>query len=431
MLTKENYQTDGKNKLFIPACLVLFVSLRLLWALWAEQTIAEYLYLLSCVAGFLWMISYFFTNLNKNYNVWTVAQFVFTFLWCLAMFAAYEWGYHQTTVDFFGISMDSHARIIVYDFILLLPGIVFVDAYRLKLGRFLKLVLFALVITSLYFTITAVLKDPDALRMSMSEKFYDEFTELFYGLPDYSVVYAFSLLVPWLLYKTTQNAGKQKLFYFILLTAIVFIIVVSQFATALLGAIVGVVLFYTMYLSKKNPVAIIFVAFICFLLIAGSNSIVAWLMDLSKSIEGSWAEKLREIALFLGEGESTGDLGARTDYYTLSFQQFLKSPVLGKIAEDTGKIGGHSTFLDILGLTGLAGAVPFAVMVITAFVKLRKNNDDLAYRAGVWSALVIYLIFLFTKNIISAISINYMFFVILPILFFSEAPNEQNKISAV
>ena len=86
MLDKENYQTKSKKRMLIPAFLVLCVSLRLLWALWAEQTVAEYLYLLGCFAGFLWMLFYFISNINTTYHFLTIIQFLFTLIWCFVMF---------------------------------------------------------------------------------------------------------------------------------------------------------------------------------------------------------------------------------------------------------------------------------------------------------------------------------------------------------
>jgi len=430
MLDKDNHQTKSKPRMLVPAFLFLFVSLRLLWALWAEQTVAEYLYLLGCFVGFLWMLFYIFSNVQKSYSVSTEVQFFCTLSWCFVMFLAYEIGYHQQTVSFFGISMDSHARLIVYDFILLLPGIIFADQYRLKLGKFIKIIMLALVVTSLYITISAVIENSDALRMSMAEDFYGDM-DMFYGLPDYSVVYSLTLIVPWLLYKISQSTGKRKMYYQILVLSIVIIIAVSQFATALLATIVCIMIYYSICLFKKHPAAVVFIVTLFFVLVIGKSSIASWLNSLSTTVEGAWAEKLTEIALLLVEGESTGDLGARADYYSLSFEQFLRSPFFGTIAVDGGKIGGHSTFLDILGLTGLLGAIPYVTMIAAFFSRLRKHNTNLGYRAGVWSALSVYLIFAFTKNIISAISINYTFFVLLPILFFSEEAYEQNKIGGI
>ena len=430
MLDKEIHQTKSKQRMLIPAFLFLFVSLRLLWALWAEQTIAEYLYLLGCFAGFLWMLYYIFSNVQRSYSTSTVIQFLSTVMWCFAMFSAYEIGYHQETISFFGISMDSHSRLIVYDFILLLPGIIFSDRYRLKLGKFIKIMMLVLVGTSLYITISAVIENVDALRMSMSEDFYGEL-DIFYGLPDYSVVYSLTLIVPWLLYKISQSTGKRKMYYGILVLSIVIIIAVSQFATALLATIVCIMIYYSIYLSKKHPATVILIVVLCVLLVTSTSSIASWLNSLSTTIEGTWTEKLSEIALLLAEGESTGDLGARADYYSISFEQFLKSPLFGTIVADGGEIGGHSTFLDVLGLTGLSGAIPYVLMIVAFFSRLRKTKENLEYRAGVWAALSVYLIFLFTKNIISAISINYTFFVLLPILFFSEEAYEQNKIGGI
>ena len=425
MLLKEKHQAKSR-KMLLPALLTLFISLRLLWALWAEQTLAEYLYLLGCFVGFVWMLAYIFLYPNRSYKSLTFVQLLFTVIWCIAMFLGYQIGYHQDTVSFFGFPMDSYARNIVYDFILLLPGIVFADQYRLKIGKLVKIILFALVISSLYITVSAVIKEPDALRMGMSEDFYGEL-EIFYGLPDYSVIYSLTLIVPWLLYKSSQSAEKNKIYYVVLLVSVIIIIAVSQFATALLAAIVCIVIYFTIYLSKKNPIATLFVVLLCFVIVIGTSSLSAWLNNLSKTVEGSWAEKLKEISLYLEDGESTGDLGTRSEYYTMSLEQFFKSPLLGTITTDVDEIGGHSTFLDILGLCGLFGAIPCIVMIWAYFARLRKFKKELSYRAAVWSALSVYLIFLFMKNIISAISINYTFFVLLPILFFSEESNEQSK----
>ncbi|MBE6673871.1 MAG: hypothetical protein E7596_02050 [Ruminococcaceae bacterium] len=416
-LTAENFK--------ITHFLLFFVILYFFCGLWYELPFANPVYSACTFALVAWVILKIVSNIEKFMTTENVVLYVCIAVWCVLMFLVYNFAVKTKTVSFFGLRMDQHALIMIYYAILLIPGVVLRDDCRVKIGKLFKFLLAFIIISSLAFTLYAVAVYPDALRARATAEQLG-YEDIMFGLPTYSMIYSMALFFPWLLMKARRSSGFEKLFYLGLGACLVVTVAFSQFATALIALIVGFVVYFVVVSRNKPLRSILLVAVVIAFFAVGMETWGDMLIDLADDMEGSWADKLAEIGEFLKGNEATGDLETRFDYYKDSFNSFLKSPIAGMLSVGKTEIGGHATLVDMLALVGIFGTVPFIIIVGMTIKKLRKMSNDLSCTAAVWGTITIFIIFLVMKNIISAISISYSFFVLIPILFGSEVENEHN-----
>ncbi len=418
-MSRKTRTKSGVFNIRIPCVFMLFVVLNLFWALWGEFGVSQLAYTASSMILVGWVMIHIITNMNTKYDTTMLIQFGATLLWCLAMIYAYTYGYHLKTVSFFGVQMDQHARIILYDAILLLPGMFFAEKYKIKFGKLIKFIVFAVVVSSLILTVIASIQHPNAMRERESLKNTAQASILF-GLPDYSVIYGLSLLTPWFVWKADSSTGKKKLYYVIISASLSVMIAISQFATAFLALIVGIMAYFILKTGKNKLGSMLWLLVVISVVAIGRDGWAEIISGIAYSVEGSWSQKLFEIAEFVGGSRAGGDLQARLELYKQSFDVFLKSPLFGMLSGFSEDIGGHATLLDMLALVGVGGTVLFITMIYQSVARIYKRSHDREKRAALWAILIVYCIFFVMKNIIAAISINFAFFVLVPILFGSE-----------
>lgn len=418
--------TFSLNNINLSHIFLFFVFLNFFWAVWTELSFSEVIYEVCTFALFGWAALYFFLNLKSKVSDSSMACVLCVGIWCLLMFGAYQICRNHSTVSFLGFSMDSYAKIMIYDLVLLIPGMFLRDACVLKQKNIFKLALAVILISSLVLTMYAVAVYPNAMRSRVTAEMLG-YEDILFGLPEYTNIYAMSLFFPWLLMKTKNEEGLNKLFYMVLAICLVLLVALSQFATALIAMIVGFVVYF-IGISKDRPIR----AMACILLfvlffVVGMDTWGELLINISQNTEGDWADKLVEIGEFLQGNEASGDLGSRLDYYSTSWSSFVKSPLLGTITAGKMNFGGHATLFDILASVGIVGTIPFLIFIVLTIRKMLACATNTVSKASVWGTVAIFLVLLFLKNIISAISILYSFAVLLPILYNSEAQNELDK----
>ncbi len=404
---------------------LFFVILYFFCGLWYELPFANPIYSACTFALVAWVLLKIVLNIDRFMTNENLILYACIAVWCVLMFLVYNFEVKTKTVSFLGLRMDQHALIMIYYAILLIPGVVLRDDCRIKIGKLFKFLLAFIIISSLAFTLYAVAVYPDALRARATAEQLG-YEEIMFGLPTYSMIYSMALFFPWLLMKIRKSRGFDKLLYFGLSVCLVITVALSQFATALIALIIGFVVYFVV-VSKNKPLrAILLVAVVIAFFAVGMETWGDLLIDLADGMEGSWGDKLAEIGEFLKGNEATGDLETRFDYYKDSFNSFLKSPIAGMLSVGKTEIGGHATLVDMLALVGIFGTIPFIIIIAMTMKKLLKKSVDTSHTAAVWGTITIFIIFLVMKNIISAISISYSFFVLIPILFGSEAENERN-----
>ena len=218
-------------RITFPGFFTVSVVLYLFWALWQEFSIADTLYIVGVFGSFIYGI---FILLNNKWSVYFSHKIMYISLWIVFMFMAYntsEYSLFQRTVKFFGVSMDTHSRIMVYMFLILIPGMVFSEVFSYTSGKFFKVLVFSIIVTSLIFSLRAVIFSPDAIRARLTtEQMGNE--EILWGTPSYSIIYSLPIIVPWFLSKRAETKSGAKLFYTAMAAMIILLVAISQFATA-------------------------------------------------------------------------------------------------------------------------------------------------------------------------------------------------------
>ncbi len=407
-----------KTEVHIPTLLWGFIVLYLFWALWKETPFAEMLYTYSVYIFAIMALLYFGKAKLSSAFLIEIGSLSF---WCLLMYLVYNFAEYSTILkrtSVFGFNMDSHSRIILYIFLLIVPGIVLSQRYKYSCNRVFRVILFFVIATSLFYSLRAVVVFPDALRARSTAE-YLGYESVLFGTPSYSAVYSMSLLAPWLFAKASYSAGRIKLFYYAMLICVCVIVAISQFATALLALVLGLFIYWFMSSKASEGYFLRTVVLLSVIMLFTMRSpIVNLLISISEIVSGAWADKLVDIAEFISGAGAVGDVASRTNLYKDSWEAFGASPILGMLTgEDTGIIGGHSTLFDMLALVGLFGTFLFVVALYHTYKRMKSSVKGRRNIAAVNAACISYIFLLSTKNIITAMAVNYTFFVFLPILF--------------
>ena len=176
--------------------------------------------------------------------------------------------------------------------------------------------------------------------------------------------------------------------------------------------------------GNKRVVILLVLAFLLFY-VHITKMDVEFLTMLANSVDGTWAEKLQDMADSLSGSALSGSLSERNDLYQTSLDTFLESPLLGIMAYSNGKLGGHATAIDILGLSGLIGFIPFALTYVYNFKRVCRTCNFPKNKAAIIACNIEFIILVFTKNIITSLSLFFAFFVLMPLILKAESPEER------
>ena len=409
-----------KLKTLLPSCFLMFIVFHLLWALWGELSYEDSLFNLGVFFLFSWALVRF---INNRWRQSLIIELAFLAGWCGLMFLAYEnadYSYVAKNVSFLGFIVDSHARIMIYTFLLLIPGIILSESFSYKNSRIVKIIIFVILVTSLFYSVRAVIVFPDALRARRTTAFLG-YEDILYGTPTYAIVYSLCLYVPYFLARYSLTKGRTKLYYVLMVACLFIIVTISQFATALLALLLGLFVFWFMSSNRYSGSVLsrIVVTSILIIMLFIRTPIADLFSSLAESVTGAWAEKLEELAQFMRGDGTTGGLASRISLYSDSLSVFRDSPLFGMIFSGAfdGEIGGHSSLFDMLALTGISGTLLFIGAVYNARKRMQLSTSGKVNKAAINAITITYIFLALTKNIITALSVNFSFFVMLPILF--------------
>ena len=376
------------------------------------------IFALSCVGVFILNFFIIIKNHRSNVLKMVILEYVFFIIWSIIMIVIYGYFYHiYQNVTFLLFTMDGHAIFFIRLFVSVIPCMFFVDFCDLKDTKSFKIILGLIVVSNTFFTIRAVRIYPDAIRARETMEVWGE-EEILFGTPDYAMVYGMALIFPILLQKCKDAPvrSKSKWFYIICTLMVAYIIIVSQFATALLLTIVATIVFFVLSMKPNTRIIVVLLVILFVLFIRLPKLDVMFLNTLAENVSGTWVGKLHDLAETLSGGVATGSVLGRTDLYTKSLQAFLESPVFGKLLKSTTSIGGHATAIDILGLAGFIGFVPFLLTIYYNFKRLKYNCNYGKNKAAIITCTIEFIMLVFLKNIITSLSVFFAFFVMVPFL---------------
>lgn len=419
---RQGYIVNQKknNLLQIGQGLCFFViALNLLWAFFAESILSR-VFPICCIGITGLVIVSMSARIGKSFKVSVFAGYVGFVIWCLI--GIFIYGFimpNGSQATFLLFTMPGYAIFFVRMFVSVLPCMLFVDLNEFKIHKFIKVVIFVVLLVSVFFVLRAVAIDPDALRTRATEG-ESEMFEILRWTPGYAMVYAYAIILPAFLHKIKVTTKKTRVFYLCCTLMIAYIVMVSQFATALLLAIVGTLVYLLLTARKQNRIYIIFIMalFIYIVLVLdGGADIFRWL---SNRVSGTWATKLNDIAETLSSGESTGTVSDRTVLYLKSWQSFLKSPLLGGITNVKAELSGHATALDVLGSGGLFAFMPFCMYIYGTYARMRNHTSYTVTKPAVIACVLEFVLMAFLKNMITSMAVFFAFSVMVPLLLKSE-----------
>ena len=211
------------------------------------------------------------------------------------------------------------------------------------------------------------------------------------GLPSYSLMHAYTLLLPITCYAVKITHKRKRLLALAALSALCFVIYDTFVTTSLLVMLFALVL--TIGYTGNNKSLFAFSLLLMALVILILNSYGVWISLIDWALptfKGTPVEeKLIDIRATLVGGEITGGtIEGRQSLHGQSWKSFLEDPLFGN-----PDIGGHSALLDRLGGMGLIATIPFVMIIVSVFRYAQKilfTNE-----AKIFLALDIFICFIF------------------------------------
>ena len=193
----------------------------------------------------------------------------------------------------------------------------------------------------------------------------ENFNEMFrpIGLPGYDLMHSYTLVLVPLCYMLRMSLDKKKQFLILFtLTVLFFYIVVQTAVTTSLIVSCCIFLFMFLYSEQNNATVILKLGFLGVLLyVLYQLGFFFWLVDaLIPIFDGTAVSyKLRDFHDSMVSGSVQGEsIIGRMSYHQVSKDAFFENPILG-----TGRAGGHSKILDILGSMGLLVFIPYFAII--------------------------------------------------------------------
>lgn len=307
-----------------------------------------------------------------------------------------------------GIGAIASGRKIFIEFAYLLPSItIFSILYYLKDYELTKKLFFA----SLWMLVASFVVALPLLRQysSLRDALYEEREEPIGipGLPGYSLMHAYVLLLPVMCYGLKRLKGRMKLLVLAFLIVLCFVIYDTFVTTSLLLMIM--VLLFTLFYSEKNIIQLSL--FFILLFVLYEVGFFATLIDfVLPAFQDTPVEmKLNDFKDSMLRGSITGaSITGRMDYHAASRNAFLSNPIFG-----SPTVGGHSSLLDRFGGLGLVCGIPFIMIIFTYIRYFLKDIRTKAARTFFLVGGIIAFVFLYNKGNWGAES-WLMFMVLLP-----------------
>lgn len=406
-------------------CLI-FTAFSLEWALWTEFSFSSMLFSVSCIGAVALTFVYVAPYMEEIRWKKVIPEYMHYLFWIVVMVIANEFFYKQhSKITFIFLTMDAHAIFFIRLLVAVIPFMFFVDQNNFKETKLFKAVIGIVIGTNAFYTFRAVQFFPDAIRARATMEYIGG-EEFLYATPDYAMVYGLALIFPVFLQKIKNSEQRiDKIIYLIYAALSFYVILVSQFATALIIAIVGTLIFFMLGMAGNKRVVILLVLAFLLFYVHITKMDVEFLTMLANSVDGTWAEKLQDMAESLSGSNLSGSLSTRNDLYQTSLDTFLESPLCGIMAYSNGKLGGHATAIDILGLSGLIGFIPFALTYVYNFKRVCRTCNFPKNKAAIIACNIEFIILVFTKNIITSLSLFFAFFVLMPLILKAESPEER------
>jgi len=204
------------------------------------------------------------------------------------------------------------------------------------------------------------------------------------GLSSYSFPHALPILVPPLVMgvKSKKIAKKLKLKILFLLVSTLLLVWLSGIMTALLLTILFLLMSYfthedTIWRNIRR-LSIIFIMFLPLLSPTVMRPVARYAMEITGE-ESDYYKKIADYERGLASEYASGgdDWESRQNLYDQSLSGFTENIIWGS----NSKVGGHSSFLDRLGVLGLLGFIP---LIWFFFLQLKAGAMQIPLRNRIY-----------------------------------------------
>ena len=211
------------------------------------------------------------------------------------------------------------------------------------------------------------------------------------GLPDYTLMHAYVLILPGLGMYMKKNVGYKKFISFFLIVLFCYVITQTSISTSITMGLL-IVLFFIIHDDRNKQKSMFWGLIAVFAFLAAYQmglvlAFVDWVMPFFEGTAVSF--KLNDVHDSIVNRAIQGDsFEGRASLHKLSQMSFLENPIFGG-----GKAGGHSHVLDTLGTVGLVGFFPFFMTVwciMRNYTNLVIKNDRI-YMYLVFGISAVYL----------------------------------------
>lgn len=211
---------------------------------------------------------------------------------------------------------------------------------------------------------------------------------------------------------------KSRIFVLVSVIPIFLMLLQASYATSLIILFLG--LLSVLIVRNKFGLIILNTSAVLFFLLIPKTTWYKFFIGIADVF--SWNNILNEKFLDLANsflyGPGNGQTGDRIELYSTSFETFLSNPLFGIYGplgnSNTGLLGDHSGWLDLLGYYGLFTVIPLALAVYVNYKKHLRFYQATSYYGFV---IVIYLLILvlgIVNPIVYVYEIGFILFFIVP-----------------
>lgn len=248
------------------------------------------------------------------------------------------------------------------------------------------------VILVLINTFYQIAKDPYVIRnMSANASAMQSLGRVkLYGVASFSNVLCYLILALFLFSRIINKKTKTDMATIIAFFPLTLIIFLSQITLIIMFFIFGLILLGVSEICRGTAKTILFSVP---LFILGG---IAWnnMTDLLKLVIGIdilptmiRAKLYDVISILNGSHNNLMDANVRIKQYQVSIESFLNNPIIGSFG-DSSVIGGHSTFMDFLGLFGFLAVILFIWHI--KMMRLSTNTVNTEERKSVFMISIVF-----------------------------------------
>lgn len=310
----------------------------------------KYFYFLGWVTALLFFHPRIF-KMQRFFPIYFFAAWYFIFIYFGIFEVDYNWIRGEIESVFFAVIMLQY--FIIRDVKWLKP---------------LMVIIFGFIVVTIFTSVIGLQSYPMASREMAGAlvgvrgdfaliKFYQSI-----GIAEYDFFYGLAFAVPALVafVKLKKNINNLKVGFVLLITLIIYAILIAQFTTAFLFAVIGsAIAFWTD--EKIRPALLKLTAVLLVVVFFPKDLVGDLIYSFSRILdEGIIQRRLTDLSttLIYGLGEEGTHIDRRYARIPFLLENFFQSPLIG------GGISlGHNWLLDRLSMFGLAGVLPWAILL--------------------------------------------------------------------